>query len=90
METNQMQTVINYVNNNIDNLKQQLTNQINWWNEDQDHIIDDMGFDTLNEWESSCMISIGERVLEATNLTNEPLGVDWRGKLLNKVKELIK
>jgi len=83
-----MNKVVNYVNSNIDSLKQQLNNQINWWNEDQDHIINDIGFDTLNEWTTFCMTSIGEAVLTKTGfayMSNEK----YRFVLLDKVEELV-
>jgi len=91
METSKefrMNKVVNYVNNNIDELKQKLNNQINWWNEDQDHVINDMGFDTLNDWTDFCLISTGEHVLTKTGfafMSDE----DYRMTLLDKVEELI-
>ena len=85
---NKTNKVINYVNDNIDELKQQLTNQINLWIEDQNYVINDIGFDTLATWTNFCYIAIGEHVLTKTGfayMSDEK----YRFVLLNKIKELI-
>jgi len=80
---------VKYSNSNIESLKQQLNNHINWWYDDQDHIINYIGFDTLNEWTTFCMTSIGEAVLTKTvfaYVSNEK----YIFVLLYKVESLIK
>ena len=83
-----MNKVVNYVNNNIDELKQQLNNEINWWNINQDDVVNNIGFDTLDTYTEYCHTYMGEYVLTKTGfayMSDE----DYRMTLIDKIEELI-
>jgi len=83
-----MNKVVNYVNNNIDELKQELNKEINWWNTNQDDVVNNIGFDTLDTWIEFCYTSISEHVLTKTGFAYMS-SEKYRFVLLNKIEELI-
>ena len=83
-----MNKVVNYVNNNIDELKQELNKEINWWNTNQDDVVNNIGFDTLDTWIEFCYTSISEYVLTKTGFAYMS-SEKYRFVLLNKIEELI-
>ncbi len=91
METSKefkMNKVVNYVNDNIDKVKGEFKLKLNEWFTDKDYIINDVGFETFDEWKDFCFTSIGEWVL-----TNNGFAYmkeeEERYLLLDKVEELI-